>query len=155
MTSGVITALFLHKKQSLFNCNLVFWDDYCYLFLVRESVKQMTENYDEAHRGRELVTFSDYCVYESMVKKNVGELKQPALDTLRLIRGCYSDFNLHLNYTWGLYKTWLIITVFFLYLRYCAEGVQGHVWAVFPKLPSSETHNTGRLNWQLLITLEN
>ncbi|XP_050956148.1 LOW QUALITY PROTEIN: interferon-induced GTP-binding protein Mx3 [Labeo rohita] len=53
----------------------------------RESVKQMTENYDEAHRGRELVTFSDYCVYESMVKKHVGDLKQPALDTLKLIRG--------------------------------------------------------------------
>ncbi|RXN19638.1 interferon-induced GTP-binding Mx3-like protein [Labeo rohita] len=55
--------------------------------VVRESVKQMTENYDEAHRGRELVTFSDYCVYESMVKKHVGDLKQPALDTLKLIRG--------------------------------------------------------------------
>uniref|UniRef100_A0A672NIC6 Interferon-induced GTP-binding protein Mx-like n=1 Tax=Sinocyclocheilus grahami TaxID=75366 RepID=A0A672NIC6_SINGR len=53
----------------------------------RESVKQMTEKYDEAHRGRELVTFSDYCVYESMVKKHVGDLKQPALDTLKFIRG--------------------------------------------------------------------
>uniref|UniRef100_A0A8C2K982 Si:dkeyp-110c12.3 n=1 Tax=Cyprinus carpio TaxID=7962 RepID=A0A8C2K982_CYPCA len=53
----------------------------------RESVKQMTEKYDEAHRGRELVTFSDYCVYESMVKKHVGDLRQPALDTLKLIRG--------------------------------------------------------------------
>ncbi|CAM4734634.1 unnamed protein product [Leuciscus chuanchicus] len=55
--------------------------------LFRESVKEMTEKYDEAHRGREVVTFSDYCVYESMVKKHVGDLKQPALDTLRLIRG--------------------------------------------------------------------
>ncbi|XP_077066929.1 interferon-induced GTP-binding protein Mx [Siphateles boraxobius] len=53
----------------------------------RESVKEMTENYEEAHRGREVVTFSDYCVYESMVKKHVGDLKQPALDTLKLIRG--------------------------------------------------------------------
>ncbi|XP_051739307.1 interferon-induced GTP-binding protein Mx3 [Ctenopharyngodon idella] len=53
----------------------------------RESVKEMTEKYDEAHRGRELVTFSDYCVYESMVKKHVGNLKRPALDTLKLIRG--------------------------------------------------------------------
>uniref|UniRef100_A0A8C1TEU0 Si:dkeyp-110c12.3 n=1 Tax=Cyprinus carpio TaxID=7962 RepID=A0A8C1TEU0_CYPCA len=58
-----------------------------YLISVRESVKQMTEKYDEAHRGRELVTFSDYCVYESMVKKHVGDLRQPALDTLKLIRG--------------------------------------------------------------------
>ncbi|XP_056107087.1 interferon-induced GTP-binding protein Mx [Rhinichthys klamathensis goyatoka] len=53
----------------------------------RESVKEMTEKYDEAHRGREIVTFSDYCVYESMVKKHVGDLQQPALDTLKLIRG--------------------------------------------------------------------
>lgn len=58
-----------------------------HLILVRESVKLMTEKYDEAHRGRELVTFSDYCVYESMVKKHVGDLKQPAMDTLKLIRG--------------------------------------------------------------------
>ncbi|KAI7811989.1 interferon-induced GTP-binding protein Mx1 [Triplophysa rosa] len=55
--------------------------------LFRESVREMTENYDEAHRGRELVTFSDYCVYESMVKKHVGDLKQPAQDTLKLVRG--------------------------------------------------------------------
>ncbi|XP_065147943.1 interferon-induced GTP-binding protein Mx isoform X1 [Paramisgurnus dabryanus] len=55
--------------------------------LFRESVMEMIEKYDEAHRGRELVTFSDYCVYESLVKKHVGNLKQPALDTLRLIRG--------------------------------------------------------------------
>ncbi|KAK7117630.1 hypothetical protein R3I94_023003 [Phoxinus phoxinus] len=53
----------------------------------RESVKVMIEKYDEAHRGRELVTFSDYAVYELMVKKHVGDLKQPALDTMRLIRG--------------------------------------------------------------------
>ncbi|XP_056596277.1 interferon-induced GTP-binding protein MxB [Triplophysa dalaica] len=55
--------------------------------LFRESVKDMTENYDVAHRGRELVTFSDYCVYESMVKTHVGNLKQPAQETMRLVRG--------------------------------------------------------------------
>ncbi|KAG1924748.1 interferon-induced GTP-binding protein Mx [Pimephales promelas] len=55
--------------------------------LFKESVKEMIENYDEGHRGRELVTFSDYSVYESMVKKHVGDLKQPALDTSKLIRG--------------------------------------------------------------------
>jgi len=74
--------------------NLIICFDYCYFFfiLVRESVKEMTEKYDEAHRGRELVTFSDYCVYESMVKKHVGNLKQPALDTLKLIRGSWLNF---------------------------------------------------------------
>lgn len=59
---------------------------------VKESVTGMTENY-EAHRGRELVTFSDYCVYESIVKKHVGDLKQPALDTLKLVRGRCVDPN--------------------------------------------------------------
>lgn len=54
---------------------------------VRDSVKEMTENYEVAHRGRELVTFSDYCVYESMVKRHVGDLKQPAQETMRLVRG--------------------------------------------------------------------
>ncbi|XP_051975951.1 interferon-induced GTP-binding protein Mx [Xyrauchen texanus] len=53
----------------------------------RELVREMTEKYDEVLRGRELVTFSDYCAYESMVKKHVGDLKQPAMDTLKLIRG--------------------------------------------------------------------
>uniref|UniRef100_A0A671MUZ9 Si:dkeyp-110c12.3 n=1 Tax=Sinocyclocheilus anshuiensis TaxID=1608454 RepID=A0A671MUZ9_9TELE len=66
-----------------------------YLILVRESVKQMTEKYDEAHRGRELVTFSDYCVYESMVKKHVGDLKQPALDTLKFIRESKVEKRIH------------------------------------------------------------
>uniref|UniRef100_A0A671MW56 Si:dkeyp-110c12.3 n=1 Tax=Sinocyclocheilus anshuiensis TaxID=1608454 RepID=A0A671MW56_9TELE len=61
----------------------------------RESVKQMTEKYDEAHRGRELVTFSDYCVYESMVKKHVGDLKQPALDTLKFIRESKVEKRIH------------------------------------------------------------
>uniref|UniRef100_A0A672NHT0 Interferon-induced GTP-binding protein Mx-like n=1 Tax=Sinocyclocheilus grahami TaxID=75366 RepID=A0A672NHT0_SINGR len=60
-----------------------------------ESVKQMTEKYDEAHRGRELVTFSDYCVYESMVKKHVGDLKQPALDTLKFIRESKVEKRIH------------------------------------------------------------
>lgn len=76
----------------------------------------MTEKYDEAHRGRELVTFSNYCVYGSMVKKHVGDLNQPALDTL--------DFNLH----------FLCMCIMFdminnngFHLRYCAEGVQSHV----------------------------
>lgn len=72
----------------------------------------MTEKYDEAHRGRELVTFSDYCVYEAMVKKHVGELKQPALDTLKLIRGSCLNFNwLFFNVVYGLHLKLFIITV--------------------------------------------
>lgn len=46
----------------------------------------MTENY-EAHRGRELITFSDYCIYEALIQKHVNNLKLPALDTLKSVRG--------------------------------------------------------------------
>ncbi|TSK17827.1 Interferon-induced GTP-binding protein Mx1 [Bagarius yarrelli] len=55
-------------------------------YLIRDEVREMTENY-EAHRGRELITFSDYCVYESLIQKHVSNLKGPAIDTLKTIRG--------------------------------------------------------------------
>lgn len=53
---------------------------------VRDEVREMTENY-EAHRGRELITFSDYCVYEALIQKHVNNLKPPALETLKTVRG--------------------------------------------------------------------
>lgn len=49
-------------------------------------MREMTENY-EAHRGRELITFSDYCVYESLIQKHVNNLTLPAIETLKTIRG--------------------------------------------------------------------
>ncbi|XP_017313299.1 interferon-induced GTP-binding protein Mx [Ictalurus punctatus] len=54
--------------------------------LLRDEVREMTENY-EAHRGRELITFSDYCVYESLIQKHVNNLTLPAIETLKTIRG--------------------------------------------------------------------
>ncbi|KAK2817922.1 hypothetical protein Q7C36_021855 [Tachysurus vachellii] len=54
--------------------------------LFRDEVQEMTENY-EAHRGRELITFSDYCIYEALIQKHVNNLKLPALDTLKSVRG--------------------------------------------------------------------
>ncbi|KAF7689624.1 interferon-induced GTP-binding protein MxB [Silurus meridionalis] len=53
--------------------------------LFRNEVQEMTENY-EAHRGREIITFSDYCVYESLIQKHVNNLKPPAIETLKTIR---------------------------------------------------------------------
>lgn len=53
---------------------------------VRDDVQEMTENY-EAHRGRELITYSDYCVYESLIQKHVNNLRIPAVETLKAIRG--------------------------------------------------------------------
>ncbi|XP_066516310.1 interferon-induced GTP-binding protein Mx3 [Hoplias malabaricus] len=52
----------------------------------REAITEMTENY-EVHRGRELITFSDYCVYESLIQKHVNDLKLPAVETVKIIRG--------------------------------------------------------------------
>ncbi|KAF4075104.1 hypothetical protein AMELA_G00230810 [Ameiurus melas] len=54
--------------------------------LFRDDVREMTENY-EAHRGRELITFSDYCVYEALIQKHVNKLTLPAIETLKTIRG--------------------------------------------------------------------
>lgn len=44
------------------------------------------ENYD-AYRGRELITFSDYCVFESLVQKHINILQTPAVDTVKIVRG--------------------------------------------------------------------
>ncbi|XP_062866470.1 interferon-induced GTP-binding protein Mx-like [Trichomycterus rosablanca] len=58
------------------------------------AVREMTEDY-EAHRGRELITFSDYCVFEMLIQKHVNNLKTPALETLKIIRGIVqSEFQL-------------------------------------------------------------
>nr|XP_046171793.1 interferon-induced GTP-binding protein Mx3 [Oncorhynchus gorbuscha] len=50
-------------------------------------VAAMIKNYDKEHRGRELITFSDYCVYEHAVQKHILGLQEPALDVLKAIRG--------------------------------------------------------------------
>ncbi|KAM9454797.1 interferon-induced GTP-binding protein Mx [Clarias gariepinus] len=52
----------------------------------KDEVREMTENY-EAHRGRELITFSDYCVYEALIQKHVNNLRMPAVETLKTVRG--------------------------------------------------------------------
>ncbi|XP_053333127.1 interferon-induced GTP-binding protein Mx3 [Clarias gariepinus] len=52
----------------------------------KDEVREMTENY-EAHRGRELITFSDYCVYETLIQKHVNNLRMPAVETLKTVRG--------------------------------------------------------------------
>ncbi|KAK6296036.1 hypothetical protein J4Q44_G00337490, partial [Coregonus suidteri] len=65
------------------------WDSYLSntkgLFL--NEVATMIKNYDKEHRGRELITFSDYCVYEHAVQKHILGLQEPALDVLKAIRG--------------------------------------------------------------------
>uniref|UniRef100_A0A674BL19 Myxovirus (influenza virus) resistance F n=1 Tax=Salmo trutta TaxID=8032 RepID=A0A674BL19_SALTR len=54
---------------------------------ILNKVEAMIKNYDKEHRGRELITFSDYCVYEHAVQKHILGLQEPALDVLKAIRG--------------------------------------------------------------------
>ncbi|XP_036413104.1 interferon-induced GTP-binding protein Mx3-like [Colossoma macropomum] len=49
-------------------------------------VQAVVKDYDLKYRGRELPGFSDYNVFETEVQKLVIQLKQPAIDRLRVIR---------------------------------------------------------------------
>uniref|UniRef100_A0AAR2JSX0 Uncharacterized protein n=1 Tax=Pygocentrus nattereri TaxID=42514 RepID=A0AAR2JSX0_PYGNA len=44
---------------------------------IKEAVEGMINKYDDLHRGRELLTFSDYSCLESLVKKQVNVLEEP------------------------------------------------------------------------------
>uniref|UniRef100_A0A8C1EY09 Uncharacterized protein n=1 Tax=Cyprinus carpio carpio TaxID=630221 RepID=A0A8C1EY09_CYPCA len=50
-------------------------------------VYQMIDKYNEMHRGRELLTFSDFCEFESVIKDYVAALRDPAIATLKHVRG--------------------------------------------------------------------
>lgn len=47
----------------------------------------MIDKYNEMHRGRELLTFSDFCEFESVIKDYVAALRDPAIATLKHVRG--------------------------------------------------------------------
>lgn len=82
------------------NLRLIQSKSYSVVFVlneVRDEVREMTEQY-EAHRGRELITFSDYCVYESLIQKHVNNLRLPAIETLKTIRGNVR-FHMHVHRT--------------------------------------------------------
>ncbi|XP_065137921.1 interferon-induced GTP-binding protein Mx3 [Paramisgurnus dabryanus] len=49
-------------------------------------VKEMIDNYNEIHRGRELLTFSDFCEFERVIKEHVADLQEPAMAILKEIR---------------------------------------------------------------------
>uniref|UniRef100_A0A3B4CGR5 Dynamin-type G domain-containing protein n=1 Tax=Pygocentrus nattereri TaxID=42514 RepID=A0A3B4CGR5_PYGNA len=49
-------------------------------------VQDVVDDYDLKYRGRELPGFSDYNVFEMVVQRLVIELKEPAIDRLRVIR---------------------------------------------------------------------
>ncbi|RXN06205.1 interferon-induced GTP-binding Mx3-like protein [Labeo rohita] len=60
-----------------------------YRTLVTTDVKKMIEMYNEKHRGRELLTFSEFCEFESVIKDHVADLQEPAIATLKKVRDTY------------------------------------------------------------------
>uniref|UniRef100_A0A3B4CHL8 Uncharacterized protein n=1 Tax=Pygocentrus nattereri TaxID=42514 RepID=A0A3B4CHL8_PYGNA len=68
------------------------WDGYLRTSqLSCKTVEGMINKYDDLHRGRELLTFSDYSCLESLVKKQVNVLEEPAMETLKIIREVIQD----------------------------------------------------------------
>ncbi|XP_056118546.1 interferon-induced GTP-binding protein Mx [Rhinichthys klamathensis goyatoka] len=69
------------------------WDNYLrgteISFTAR--VNEMIYKYNEMHRGRELLTFSDYCEFERVIKDHVAALQEPALKTLNHVREIVQD----------------------------------------------------------------
>ncbi|KAK7172214.1 hypothetical protein R3I93_004504 [Phoxinus phoxinus] len=73
-------------------------------------VNEMIDKYNEMHRGRELLTFSDFCEFECVIKDHVAALQEPAMKTLKHVREivqnvfreiCYLSFDQYplLRYT--------------------------------------------------------
>uniref|UniRef100_A0A671L4H3 Interferon-induced GTP-binding protein Mx3-like n=1 Tax=Sinocyclocheilus anshuiensis TaxID=1608454 RepID=A0A671L4H3_9TELE len=53
-------------------------------------LRKMIEKYNEIHRGRELLTFSEFCEYECVIQNHVAALQEPAMATLKDVRGTVS-----------------------------------------------------------------
>ncbi|CAM4556480.1 unnamed protein product [Leuciscus chuanchicus] len=49
-------------------------------------VNEMIDKYNEMHRGRELLTFSEFCEFECVIKDHVAALQEPAMKTLKHVR---------------------------------------------------------------------
>ncbi|XDV31671.1 hypothetical protein PO909_002634, partial [Leuciscus waleckii] len=49
-------------------------------------VNEMIDKYNEMHRGRELLTFSEFCEFECVIKDHVAALQEPAMKTLKNVR---------------------------------------------------------------------
>ncbi|KAK9962660.1 hypothetical protein ABG768_008014 [Culter alburnus] len=67
-------------------------------------VNEMVDKYNEMHRGRELLTFSEFCEFECVIKDHVAALQEPAMETLKHVREivqnafreiCYLSFDLY------------------------------------------------------------
>jgi len=55
--------------------------------VVQACVTEMIDKYNEKHRGRELLTFSEFCEFECVIKDHVSTLQEPAMEMLKQVRG--------------------------------------------------------------------
>uniref|UniRef100_A0A673FTA9 Interferon-induced GTP-binding protein Mx1-like n=1 Tax=Sinocyclocheilus rhinocerous TaxID=307959 RepID=A0A673FTA9_9TELE len=67
--------------------NYYYYYYYYYYYLFFFLLTEMVDKYNEMHRGRELLTFSDFCEFESVIKDHVAALQEPAMATLKHVRG--------------------------------------------------------------------
>lgn len=79
------------KDKNIYIClRPVFkkWDSYLRSTEVsfKARVTEMIEKYNEMHRGRELLTFSEFCEFECVIQNHVAALQEPAMATLKDIR---------------------------------------------------------------------
>uniref|UniRef100_A0A8C2BMW5 Myxovirus (influenza virus) resistance F n=1 Tax=Cyprinus carpio TaxID=7962 RepID=A0A8C2BMW5_CYPCA len=59
---------------------------------------EMIEKYNEMHRGRELLTFSEFIKFEYVIHDHVAALQKPAMQTLKDVQGTvYSFLNVQLK----------------------------------------------------------
>uniref|UniRef100_A0A8C2GWE1 Myxovirus (influenza virus) resistance F n=1 Tax=Cyprinus carpio TaxID=7962 RepID=A0A8C2GWE1_CYPCA len=67
-------------------------------FLINAKMTEMIEKYNEMHRGRELLTFSEFIKFEYVIHDHVAALQKPAMQTLKDVQGTvYSFLNVQLK----------------------------------------------------------
>lgn len=57
------------------------------LCAVNDELEDEVEKYEERYRGRELPGFINYKTFESIVKKQIKQLEEPAVKTLKDVGG--------------------------------------------------------------------
>lgn len=54
---------------------------------------EMIEKYNEMHRGRELLTFSEFSKFEYVIQDHVVALQEPAMQRLKDVQGTVYFFS--------------------------------------------------------------
>lgn len=61
----------------------------CLRLAVNDRLEKEVEEYEERYRGRELPGFINYKTFESMVKEQVKQLEEPAVQRLKAVGGIH------------------------------------------------------------------